>query len=99
MNGDQYECLNANLKWTFAPPSRGGQIAEGIKHTRADLIWVLHADSSGVKQAMGYLKTMAAFGQPVWGRFDIQLHWPPLWFGVGGSNDELAFAFDADMHR
>ena len=50
VNSDQYECLNANLKWTFAPPSRGGQIAEGIKHTRADLIWVLHADSSGVNK-------------------------------------------------
>ena len=48
--------------------------------------------------SLSYLKTMAALGKPVWGRFDIQLaghHWS----GVGGSNDELAVAFDADMHR
>ena len=80
VNSDQYECLNANLKWTFAPPSRGGQIAEGIKHTRADLIWVLHADSAEVDQALAYLGTLAASGRPVWGRFDIQLlgHHPGL---------------------
>ena len=73
LSDGQYECLSANLKWTIAPPSRGGQIAEGIKHTRGDLIWVLHADSEGVDRALGYLKTVAALGRPVWGRFDIQL--------------------------
>ena len=69
----QPEPLTDNLKWIFASPSRGGQIARGIEHARGDVIWVLHADSTGVDQALGYLKALAKSGQPVWGRFDVQL--------------------------
>ena len=82
LSGGQYDDLNANTKWTSAPPSRGGQIAKGIKHTRGDMIWVLHADSAEVDQALAYLKTMAALGKPVWGRFDIRLighHFGLVW--------------------
>ena len=71
--GREPQHLAINVKWIFAPPSRGGQIAAGVKHARGDLIWVLHADSTGVDHAKGYLKTLASLGQPVWGRFDIQL--------------------------
>ena len=63
----------ATGNFLFAPPSRGGQIAAGIRHARSDLIWVLHADSAGVEHAKGYLKTLASLGQRAWGRFDIQL--------------------------
>ena len=73
LGGSQPGPLTDNLKWIFASPSRGGQIARGIEHARGDMIWVLHADSAGVDQALGYLKTLASLGQPVWGRFDIQL--------------------------
>ncbi len=82
LSGGQYDGLNGNTKWTSAPPSRGGQIAKGIKHSRGDMIWVLHADSTGVGQALAYLKTMAALGKPVWGRFDIRLighHFGLVW--------------------
>lgn len=73
LGSGQPEHLAINQKWMFAPPSRGGQIARGIEAARGDLIWVLHADSADVRHALGYLKTLAAESQPVWGRFDIQL--------------------------
>lgn len=52
-------------------PSRGAQVAMGIKYTTREWIWVLHADSV-VKDA-NIESLMVAINQARWGRFDVTL--------------------------
>ena len=66
-------CQDAGVRWLQAPASRGGQIAVGIATTRADLIWVLHIDSSNLAPGLTYLQDLAKTKGPYWGRFDVEL--------------------------
>ena len=66
-------CQDAGVRWLQAPASRGGQIASGIAITRADLIWVLHIDSSDVAPGLTYLQDLAKTSGSSWGRFDVEL--------------------------
>ena len=59
--------------WLFAKASRGSQIATGIAHTRADLIWILHADSQDIDESLAFLLELGRSERAVWGRFDIRL--------------------------
>ncbi len=56
-----------------APPSRGGQIAAGIAMAKADWVWVLHADSTQIDEALAFLLDLANQSEPAWGRFDVSL--------------------------
>ena len=51
-------------------PSRGLQLATGIQHSRRDLIWILHADSSISPAVVQQLSTVSK--GLVWGRFDVE---------------------------
>ena len=66
-------CQDVGVRWIQAPASRGGQIASGIATTRADLIWVLHIDSSNLAPGLTYLQDLAKTKGPYWGRFDVEL--------------------------
>ncbi|NCF44361.1 MAG: glycosyl transferase [Proteobacteria bacterium] len=59
--------------WLFAAASRGGQIAAGIARARADLIWVLHADSQNIAKSLAFLLQLGRSERVVWGRFDVQI--------------------------
>lgn len=66
----------------LSQPSRGGQIAEGVRRAQSQWIWVLHADSKPSDATVEYLTQIMAERMPVWGRFNIQLRGFPwlAWF-------------------
>lgn len=60
------------------PPSRGGQLDDGVRAAKGELIWMLHADArpaaANVEEVVGL-----RMASPAWGRFDVHLDdSPPL---------------------
>ena len=51
---------------------RGQQIARGVAITQTDLVWVLHADTCDIEQALEYLCQLSPVNN-CWGRFDVCL--------------------------
>ncbi len=61
----------------MCPPGRGGQLAEGVAQARGLWIWLLHADSRNVLDALRSLLDRSQ--RPGWGRFRIAFaDGPPL---------------------
>ncbi len=63
-------------RWLQAPPGRGHQLAAGVAQSRGRWLWLLHADSAGIGEALGWLWSWSAEAAPGWGRFDVALD-PP----------------------
>ena len=53
----------------LVPPGRGRQLNAGLRLARGDLIWMLHADSEPVPEALTWLLQYDRIG---WGRFDVR---------------------------
>lgn len=63
--------VNAGCILAASPPGRGHQLAAGVARARGTLIWLLHADSRGIADALHWL--LARDAQPCWGRFNVAL--------------------------
>lgn len=53
------------------PAGRGQQLCSGVEEARGAWIWLLHADSAGVSDALHWLLCLDT--APAWGRFNIRL--------------------------
>lgn len=80
--GDVSRPLAQPHRRVHRPPSRGGQVAAGVKLAHNQWVWVLHADTQPSAAAYVYLQQVIAAQHPVWGRFDITLEGLPwlAWF-------------------
>ena len=61
-----------------SPRSRGGQLDDGVREAKGELVWMLHADARpaavNIEEVIGL-----RMASPVWGRFDVHLDdSPPL---------------------
>jgi rSAM/selenodomain-associated transferase 2 len=62
-----------NVTYRTSERGRGNQIVAGLKDTRADWAWVVHADSDINRAAFLELQSLIAVGQPKWGRFNVEI--------------------------
>ena len=51
---------------------RGGQLAAGCRVASGRWLWLLHADSSDLASALGWLRRHGAVCADGWGRFDVR---------------------------
>ena len=70
-----------NVTYRTSERGRGNQISAGLRETRADWAWVVHADSTIGYTAYLELQSLIAKGQPRWGRFNVEIEgfW---WLGL-----------------
>ena len=59
------------VKLLESPPSRGGQIANGVAHAQSKLVWILHKDTTHIDSAAEYLLKLEQ--DPAWGRFNVTI--------------------------
>lgn len=70
-SGDQPESvLPEQVQFLISPAGRGTQIARGLSAARAEWLWLLHADSYQIGDALRYLEGLRGAS---WGRFDVRL--------------------------
>ena len=68
------ECARrAGVRLISSPPGRGGQLSAGVRASRGEWIWMVHADTAISASAVAFVRSCP---DASWGRFDVAFDIP-----------------------